>query len=241
MGLFMNILIIFVSLIILYYIYSYFFGSAVVNMTTMMSAKTPATIPASAIASNNLSSNYTYSLWFYVNDWNYRFGEEKVVLSRLNSDKNPGPNISFGAMENNIRIALSTYPSGSNNSNSQNSTSQVNTYIVKNFQLQKWVNLIVSIYGRTLDVYLDGKLVRTFVLPGISKVSPSSNVKITPNGGFDGATSSFQYWPHATNPQQAYNIYMSGYGGSILGNLFNKYRIKIAFLDSNVEKSSFEI
>ena len=103
------------------------------------------------------------------------------------------------------------------------------------------MNLIVSVYGRTLDVYLDGKLVRTFVLPGVSKISANANLIVTPNGGFDGATSSFQYWPNATNPQQAYNIYKSGYGGSILGNLFNKYRIKIAFLDSNVETGSVEI
>ena len=44
----------------------------------------------------------------------------------------------------------------------------------------------------------------------------------------------------AKNPQEAYNIYKSGKGGSI-GNIFNKYRIKVAFLDDNVEKGSFEI
>lgn len=239
MGLFMNILLIFVTIVIVYYILSWLFGSSSVNMTSMMSAKTSTTVPASSIPSNNLSGNYTYSLWFYVNDWNYRFGEEKIVLSRLNSDNKPGPVISFDTMENNILVSLSTYPSASTASAS--SSSHTSTYTVKNFQLQKWVNLIVSVYGRTLDVYLDGKLVRTFVLPGVSKVSATSNVKITPNGGFDGATSSFQYWSNATNPQEAYNIYKSGYGGSILGNLFNKYRIKIAFLDSNVEKSSIEI
>ena len=239
MGLFMNILLIFVTIIILYYIFSWLFGGSVVNMTKMMSAKTTTTIPASYIPANSVSGNYTYSLWFYVNDWNYRFGEEKILLSRLNNDKKPAPVISFDTMENNILVSLSTYPSsGSANETSRSHTS---TYTVKNFQLQKWVNLIVSVYGRTLDVYLDGKLVRTFVLPGVSKISASSNLIVTPNGGFDGATSSFQYWPNATNPQQAYNIYRSGYGGSILGNLFNKYRIKIAFLDSNVETGSVEI
>jgi hypothetical protein len=236
---FLNILAIFITLIVIYYILSWLFGSSAANMTKMMSGKTTKTIPASYIPANNNSGNYTYSMWFYVNDWNYRFGEEKVVLSRLNGDNKDGPTISFDTMENNILIALSTYPTSGGSKES--STSHTKTYTVKNFQLQKWVNLIVSVYGRTLDVYLDGKLVRTFVLPGISKISAKSNVRITPNGGFDGATSSFQYWPNATNPQEAYNIYKNGYGGSILGNLFNKYRIKIAFLDDNVETSSFEI
>jgi hypothetical protein len=103
------------------------------------------------------------------------------------------------------------------------------------------VNLIISLYGRTLDVYLDGKLVRTCVLPGVAKVNPAANILVTPNGGFNGFTSNFQYWPTATNPQQAYNIYKDGFGGSVFGNLFNKFRLKVSLLEDNREKGSFEI
>lgn len=49
------------------------------------------------------------------------------------------------------------------------------------------------------------------------------------------------YWDHSTNPQEAYNIYKNGFGGSILGNLFNKYRIKFALLTDNKEVGSFEV
>ena len=242
MGFILNVLAVIVTLIVIYYILSWLFGGNSVTIKTNVDGKLASIIPASTIPSTAVSGNYTYSLWFYVNDWNYRFGEQKTILSRLNNDKNPSPTISFDTMENNILIALSTYNSGSSNGSLSASTkSQTNTYIVRNFQLQKWVNLIVSVYGRSLDVYLDGKLVRTFVLPGTANVSANSNVVITPNGGFDGQTSNFQYWPNASNPQQAYNIYKAGFGGSILGNLFNKYRLKISFLDNNIESSSFEI
>jgi len=242
MGFILNVLAVIVTLIVIYYILSWLFGGNSVTIKTNVDGKLASIIPASTIPSTAVSGNYTYSLWFYVNDWNYRFGEQKTILSRLNNDKNPSPTISFDTMENNILIALSTYNSGSSNGSPTASTkSQTNTYIVRNFQLQKWVNLIVSVYGRSLDVYLDGKLVRTFVLPGTANVSANSNVTITPNGGFDGQTSNFQYWPNASNPQQAYNIYKAGFGGSILGNLFNKYRLKISFLDNNIESSSFEI
>ena len=242
MGFILNVLAVIVTLIVIYYILSWLFGGNSVTIKTNVDGKLASIIPASTIPSTAVSGNYTYSLWFYVNDWNYRFGEQKTILSRLNNDKNPSPTISFDTMENNILIALSTYNSGSSNGSLSASTkSQTNTYIVRNFQLQKWVNLIVSVYGRSLDVYLDGKLVRTFVLPGTANVSANSNVTITPNGGFDGQTSNFQYWPNASNPQQAYNIYKAGFGGSILGNLFNKYRLKISFLDNNIESSSFEI
>ena len=69
----------------------------------------------------------------------------------------------------------------------------------------------------------------------------AANINVTNNGGFSGWTTKFQFWSDASNPQQAYNIYKAGFGGSILGNLFNKYRIKVAFLSDNKEKGSFEI
>ena len=78
-------------------------------------------------------------------------------------------------------------------------------------------------------------------MPGVAKVATDTAIHVTPSGGFDGFTSNFQYWADSTNPQQAYNIYKSGYGGSVLGNLFNKYRIRIEFLEDNQVEGSFEI
>jgi hypothetical protein len=192
-------------------------------------------ILASTLPSSSNSSNYTYSTWFFVNDWNYRFGEPKVLLGRMDEDKNPSPSIVFGAMENDITISVACY------SNNKSKKSIIHTCNVQNFPLQRWVNLIISLYGRTLDVYIDGKLVRTCVLPGVAKINKNANIVVTPNGGFSGFTTNFQYWNDSTNPQDAYNIYKDGFGGSILGNLFNKYRIKVAFLADNKESGSFEL
>ena len=90
-------------------------------------------------------------------------------------------------------------------------------------------------------MYIDGKLVRTCPLPGVAKVNPKANLQVTPHGGFHGYTAAFEYWDDATNPQQAYNIYKNGFGSSWLGDLFNKYRIKVAFLEDNKEEWSFEV
>ena len=111
---------------------------------------------------------------------------------------------------------------------------------ITNFPIQSWVNLILSINGRTVDVYLDGKLVRTCLLPNIPKTIPDSNLKITPNGGFSGWTSKFQYWNKALNPQQAYNVYKDGLGTGF-SNFFDKYKLKFSYLVNNVEEGSIEI
>jgi hypothetical protein len=120
-------------------------------------------------------------------------------------------------------------------------TGKAHKCTIRNFPLQKWVNLTVSLYGRTLDVYIDGKLVRTCILPGVAKSGTGGSILVTPGKGFSGWTSQTRYFADATNPQEAYGIYKEGYGGSIIGNLFNKYRVRVSFLEDNQAKGSFEL
>ena len=228
-------IIIAVVVIILLYIVIRMISSKSSVIDTMKSAKDTSTISADELPDNNNTNNYTYSVWFYVDDWSYRFGEPKIILGRLDSQHQPSPTIILGAIENNVQINVACYPD--NNSDSF----QVHKCGISNVPIQRWVNLIISLYGRTLDVYLDGKLVRTCVLPGIAKVNDSAPVYITPEGGFSGFTSNIQYFDDATNPQEAYNIYRRGFGDSLLGGLMSKYQIRISFLEDNVEQGSIEI
>ena len=239
MELIQTVLTVVVVLIVLYFIINWLFSKST-QLTRMANGNEKQTILASTIKNNSNSSNYTYSTWFYVNDWNYRFGEPKVLLGRLDDDNNASPSIVFDAMENNITISVSCYPQSQTTGLTSNK-SIVHQCNVKNFPLQKWVNLIISLYGRTLDVYIDGKLVRTCVLPGVAKVSTKSDIVVTPNGGFNGWTSNFMYFDQSTNPQEAYNIYKAGFGGSILANALNKYKLRISMMKGQKEVGGLEI
>ena len=119
----------------------------------------------------------------------------------------------------------------------------ISVTLVENFPIQKWINLTISFYGRTLDVYLDGKLVKTTVLPNIAYTTNVNtyDVLLTPGGGFDGLTSGFQYYPNSLNPTQAWNIYKKGYSNSMFGGLLNKYKIKFSLMEGDIEEQSFEI
>ena len=61
--------------------------------------------------------------------------------------------------------------------------------------------------------------------------NPQTPVDLCPAGmGFSGFTSNFKYYSRTVNPREAY-ILQKGYGGgSWLGNLFNKYRVKLSFM-----------
>jgi hypothetical protein len=201
------------------------------KLSGLTDAKKVTKIEASNIESSN-STNFAYSLWFYVNDWSYRYGEPKIVLGRLDNNLEPSPSIVLGAIQNNIQVQTAVYPSA------ESSKATVHKCSVANIPIQRWVNLTVSLYGRTLDIYINGKLVRTCVLPGVAKVSNNAPIYITPLGGFDGYTANVNYYTDPLNPQEAYNIYRRGYGGTGLN---FPYSLKVEFLKDGEEQGSIEI
>ena len=314
-----SVFMIVIMLILLYIVVRYVMSPATI-ITSLTSASTMQTVPAASLDGilGTTSTNFTYSIWFYLDDWNYLYGNEKILFARskitsrtsaasaangsgssadcigadccdaqsyydnsLNicvfgespattasatstvshaprpsSSKNlytagsggfsdtgsitsiipnPCPSVVFDATQNNIIVSVSCFDGGSK------SKSVVYNCTVSNFPIQSWVNLLISVYGRALDIYLDGKLVKTCVLPGVPNIDPTLPMYITPNGGFSGWTSTFQYLSNATNPQEAWNIYQNGYGASMLSTLFNQYSIKLALMAGSTEANSISI
>ena len=242
--LFRNILLAIVIIVIVILVHRHF-GSNQANLSNLHSAQEAVNISASQLPQNKGSNNFAYSIWFYVNDWQYRLTESKEVLVRGSDSTtdNYNPKITLAPYENNIHINITTYPvSGGSQENSDTSQAQNNNdCVIRNFPLQRWVNLIISLNGRTLDVYFDGKLVRTCVLPDVAKVISDADVNVTPNGGFSGWTSNLQFWSNPLNPQEAYNVYKAGFGGTGWGSFFDKHKIRVAYLVNNTEQGSFAI
>jgi hypothetical protein len=258
-----NVLVIIIILLLLYVVISFLFTStntlSQLNDGSKMVTISPKKLAIGATANN---TNFTYSIWFYVEDWNYKYGEPKILYGRMSESSSssnkkigafgndPCPLVVLGNVSNDLSISLTCYPGTpssnlGNLSKSQNSKGSgdniIHTCQVTNVPIQKWVNLLISTYGRTLDVYLDGKLVKTCIMPGVPKINSSANVYLTPEGGFYGWTSKFQYFPNSTDPQTAWNIYQAGYGDSWLSNLFGKYRLRVSFTEGGKEKGYFQI
>lgn len=240
-------IVIFVVIVVLIIIVVHYVRKDVSTLTGLISGKTAQKIEATNLgssASGGNSSNFTYSIWFFVDDWNYRYGEPKVLFGRMTEGKGtdmPCPSAVLGPLQNNIIVSCSVYPGLDEKPTENASNSTVHSCMISNVPIQRWCNLLVSVYGRTLDTYLDGKLVRTCVLPGVAKIDASAPVYVTPMGGFSGWTARFQYWGDSVDPQTAWNVYNAGYGGSLLGSIFNKYAVKVSVLENNTESSSVTI
>jgi hypothetical protein len=239
-------IILFVIIIIFLIIVISYVSRDVNTLTDIMSAQTMLKIEAQdmpSYSSSGNTTNFTYSIWFFIDDWNYRYGDPKVIFGRMSTgtgEKHPCPSVALGPILNNIIVSLAVYP-GLDEMPEDGSKFVVHTCGISNVPIQKWCNFFMSVYGRTLDLYLDGKLVRTCVLPGVSNIDSDAPVYVTPMGGFSGWTSSFQYWAEASNPQKAWDVYKAGYGGSMLDSMFGKYTVKISLMEGDTVTSSVEI
>ena len=225
------------------------------TLQNIQDGKTSSTINASSLATNGTdvpSSNFAYSVWFYINNWNYRYGEEKVIFGRMGamsgdgqgsvagiSGLDPCPAVVLGAVENNISVSLGCYPGADQQPTTPGGNTVVHTCSVANVPIQKWVNLVLSVYGRSMDIYIDGKLVRTCLLPGVASVNNNSNIYVTPKGGFEGWTSKLQYYPDSLNPQEVWNNYTRGY--SNWSSMFNAYQLQISLVENGNTQSSVTI
>jgi hypothetical protein len=224
------------------------------TLQNIQDGKTASTVEASSLATNGSnvsSSNFAYSVWFYINNWNYRYGEDKVIFGRMGSMSGDGkgavkgingldpcPAVVLGAVENNISISLGCYP-GADEKPMNGGNTIVHTCSVANVPIQKWVNLVVSVYGRSMDIYIDGKLVRTCLLPGVPSVNNNANIYVTPLGGFEGWTSKLQYFPDSLNPQEVWNNYTKGY--SSWTTMFNSYQVQVSLVENGTTQSSVTI
>ena len=225
--------------IILYLVFTYFFtDSTKTDLLVMHDASVRKVIDAEDLTGGN-SANYSYSFWLYINTWNYGYGSEKVIFRRTKTGEK---NLIEGVLDttnNNLKIKMA-YSKG----NSPNDEIFKECH-VSNIPLQKWTNIIVTLNNKAIDIYLDGKLVKTCVLPGVQTPKPGQNLIIADKSseqvegtGFSGFISKFRFYSRTINPREAYEIYKEGHGSGWLANLLGQYKLKFAFLKNNKEVNS---
>mgnify|MGYP003968305875 CR=1 FL=1 len=223
-----------IVIIILYLVISYLTDNTRADLIGLHNAKTAAgdmgvIINSNSLPGNNLSNDYTYSMWVFINDWSHKYGEEKVIFRRTNtSNANTDndddfndvcPSVSLGAIKNEIVIKMAT----------GNALSRPEEFIVEDIPIQKWVNVIITTEGRAVDVYIDGKLVKTYVLNKVIKINDQANIYLTPDGGYSGYLNKFRYYSRTMSPREAYEIYAEGSGTDGVLGILGSYKLNFAF------------
>jgi hypothetical protein len=110
------------------------------------------------------------------------------------------------------------------------------TGVVNNIPLQTWVNITINITNRSLDIYINGKLEQTYIVPGVPSQMDGTPITVAPPPTFTGWTSNLQYYPYNLNPQTVWSIYQQGYtSNSSILSLLSKYSIKLIFVDNSTK------
>ncbi len=120
---------------------------------------------------------------------------------------------------------------------------------VRNFPLQKWVCITFSVYQNVIDLYLNGKLIKSVIDDNVD-IDMSEDVLVSLGNpfyvdtltdgevtisnvttGFKGYTSRLSYYNKSLSPKDAYNIYKNGPGTSYLGDILGDRGVNINFMD----------
>lgn len=208
-------------------------GATILSGATIGSASTTPEIRNAAISIANSVASITSGNEVLSNpitgtsDHNAKkFIEDLVSCKTSVCNHKPSPVVAFAKNDNTILVFLP----GENNS--------VYECQVHNVPLQKWVHVAITLYNKTLDIYINGKLHKTCVLPQVPLME-QGDVLITPNGGFDGYTSKYQAFNSALNPQEIWNIYTNGYGS--LASTIGDYQLQVSLKENGSVTNSFTI
>jgi len=221
--------------IVLYIIYRYVFkDDTSSDLVAAANAKNKGKIKAESLPGNPASIDFTFSIWIYVDSWQYKYGKEKVIFRRSNKTGDLSPALKLDAASNDLHLSVVTYAN-------ENAGGTTDTWTVHNIPLQRWTNIIMVNNNRSADTYIDGKLVNTHILTGVPKMDKEAPIELTPDGGFSGNIAKFRYYSRTINPREAYQIYKEGPGGNMLTDMLNKYKLKVQFLKDNEEINGFEL
>jgi hypothetical protein len=184
-----------IIIIMLYLIYIYYFTRATTIASSLWLNSNPLPI---TVINNPTSAIFSYGVWIYVNTWN------------------PGPtNIFHCSTSNQTHLSLD-FPNASptltctinTGTTACNGSSPTTITITNNFGIQRWVYVLISVTGNTVDGYLDGRLVTSAQLNGIPTISCSQNNNWTIGyGSGDIYISNFQRWTTGTDPVTAMSYY----------------------------------
>lgn len=111
---------------------------------------------------------------------------------------------------------------------------------IENINIQKWVNIVVTFNNRTLDVYINGKLVKSRPFKNIINAKHNGGIEVGNEQGFGGYIAKTQYYPYFITPAKAWKIYRGGFG-DMFASALNKYNLSVTFYEDNVERNKFSI
>lgn len=276
----MNVLLIVLGIVIVilgYVLYMSYQSTPTVKLMDL-GKSTNTSIPTSTYPTVGTSTRYAYGVWIYTNQlgqnkpqiypifYTRKGGMGKVsgtlTLDTANSDTGKEstqnytfivyldanvPKLHFGILTqgNTSEVSLPETTGTPDNKDT------FHVLITDNFTLQRWVYLVISVDNQFVDLYLDGKLVKSVKMVNLPYQDNKNVVNTTitadmakslnaVNFGVLPGTyiANFQRWETPLDPQSVWNYYMQGNGQS--SKLLN-YNVNLDFVKGDKLTSQWKL
>jgi|LauGreSBDMM110SN_4_FD.fasta_scaffold02205_2 hypothetical protein len=213
-----------ILILVLYVLYRYLYDRQTMVSTKVYLKDKPPDKSFEEL-SNPASSRYSYNIWIYITTLT---NTSEKIFSIQDGD---GSNTAL------YKFELKAYSDGS-------LKYKINSFddniITSNFPLQKWVCITVSVDNNVVDLYLDGKLVKSQKFAAAGMIAPTKTCKISFGNG-DIYVAQFERLPYPIDPQTAWDRYMAGNGGSYIGNSFASYGANLILTKDQLDMKKFNL
>ena len=197
----MDLILVILGIILIIVLY-YFLSS---SGTTVLSNKLDLSIPQTSIPKEKISEpssrKYSYEMWLYGYNFN---GSSNHIVSRASSSS--GKNIGLKFDTSSPKLILEYTATGATKT----------IPITDNFPLQTWTHLIVSVDDKYIDIYMNGKLIKSVQDSSIETPSATATIDY---GIVNCYLAKLSRSVLPTDPQTAWDKYSAGNGE----NPFSKY------------------
>ena len=142
----------------------------------------------------------TYSFWIYFSNvpenahWITDYNEHKPVLFRYGT-----PDVVYIPKEHQLKLSF-TYKNPSNLKTKYD-------FILKDLEVQKWMNIIMVMNNRNIDIYLDGELHSSTVLNSVPFLTKKFLYIGQKNNNFNGYLNYLEYINDALTIDEAKSLY----------------------------------
>jgi len=142
----------------------------------------------------------TYSIWVYFDNIPENahrvHGSNKFysIFSKRTTDYiNGSPGLYYRPRDSKLMITVKT--------------NKMNKYILKSINLQLWNNIVIVLEDRNCDVYINGKMYRSFFLDNVCDIGTSDLYISKEKSSLYGKLSYFRYFNFALMPEQIEALY----------------------------------
>jgi len=201
-----TIVLIVIIVVLVYFLYRSSKSSSTVSKATVLNLNNSNSAISNTTLTNSSSTRFSYESWVCVNTWNNTIAKT-IYLGGTSTD----PVIKLSLAETSPTLTCTVKTS---NTSASKTTSVV---VTKNFPVQKWVYIVISVDNTVIDCYLDGKLVTSQQLPNVAYVTDSYDISF---GVFDASLTGFLRNAFPLDPQTVWTKYMSGNGISSIGSSY---------------------